>query len=342
MFGRTKASVGLDIGQHTVRWAAVELSSGRLKEVWSGELIPERGQKSDLLEGAALEKRLKELMGACQKQVSNWNKSVNTAVQGAGTICGYLELPKLTDKELRTAVPSKLAKQLPFPIDEVVLSYIPIPPLDPGTAGVSAILYVVVQKKVVEQRTAMLKAIGLEAKSLQIPALALARAYDRNHDAPKDQLVALIQVGYQFSQLVLVRQGFPYYHRQFASAGADATYAVQMASQSDWKTAEQSKRTYTLDGTEVAIEPFIIKWSGEVKRSIDSFQARQSGSVPVSRAVLVGGGAAWPGLARRLSDIVGLPVDVEEWARLKVEPAALKNADAASFSLAVGLALGDG
>jgi type IV pilus assembly protein PilM len=338
LFGRSKVSAGLDIGQNTVRWAAVEAGSGRVKELWAGELVPARQQKHDVLEGEALERRLRELLGQCQKQVSSWARSVATSVQGGGTICGYMELPKLTDKELKTAVPSKLARQLPFPIDEVLLSHVNVPPLSEDKEK-SAVVYVAVQKKVVEQRTALLKSAGLDARGLEVPPIPLARAYAKNHDHARDELVALVAIGYQLTQVVITRQGFPYYHRQFSSAGAEATYAFQMGSQSDWKSAEAFKLGYDVNQKQVAIEPFINKWTGEVKRTLDSFIARQAPNAKIARVSLMGGGARWPGLDRRLGETLALPVAVETWDRMKVDAGAQKVGDAAAFSLAIGLAL---
>ncbi len=341
MFGRArrKVSIGLDIGQHTVKWAATDAESGRIRELFSTPLMPQRQQRLDVLEGDALEARLREILDTWQKTSACWSKSVNTSVQGAGSICGYLDLPRLSERELKMAVPSKLTKQLPFAVDDVALSFATVPPLV-NDLNRTAVVYVAVQKKLIDAHATMLKRLGLELNNVEVPALALAREFNHNHPEAAQHFVALVSFGHLLTHVVLVRNGNPYYQRQFPTAGAEGTYACQVGNQSDWISAEQHKHGLDATARTVALEPFLTRWLGEVKRTIDSFHQRTaSAQCRVVRAVLGGAGSSWQGLSRRLSETLQLPTEIDGWHALEIEPAARQAGPPSLFKLAVGLAL---
>ena len=330
-------TAGLDIGQHYIKVVTFNSRKGRIRELWRAELFPERQSREQILQGEKLRRRLAELLKSCQKECRTFGRSVNTAIQGEGTVYSYLELPPLSDRELEVAVPSQAIRILPFPIDQVNLSYIKVPPINTKEKKL-AVFLVAAPKLMVNTMKLLLKSLNLKPESLDTPVLALTREFVRNHKLPRDQFFVLIGVGFRFTQVVVLRDGFPYYAREFDLAGRDFTYAFQMGLQTSWEEAEKYKLSYNVARKQVEIEPFLTRWVDEVKKSLGFFRVKFSNQAPppVQSVYLSGGTAAWKGLAERLSESLNLPVTVDDWEQI---PSPDEPHQGCVFKVAVGLAL---
>lgn len=337
MFG-TRYQAAVDLGEESLRYAVVDPRSGTVAAAWSGLLLPARASAKESLQGAELEDRVRALVADLARTVRPFHRTVAAVVQGADTFCGYLELPPLKDAELRTAVPGAAARLLPFPLDEVVLTYVGVKPYDPA-ARKSSVFYLAVRQEHAARVRDVLEKVGLHPTSFTVPALALAREAAVNRPEQKGGFVALVDVGYTLTQVVVARDGQPYFFRDFRLAGADFTYALQMAAQSSWAEAEAAKRAYDATHRHPSIESYMIRWLEEVERSLGSFRAPGSGEpVQVERVYLSGGSAALRNLPARLAEHLGLPVEVDGWSRVRMAGRSSEEPSAA-FKLVVGAAL---
>ncbi len=336
LFGK-KAVTGLDLGEHSLKCATVEPETARIRGLAAATLMPERQLRADFLDAAALEARLKAALPDCRKRCSPFQKSVVLSLPARAGACGYLELPSLTDQELALAVPSKVSKLIPFPLSEVSVSHLAVPMIRPGAEG-RGVLYVSVQNAALQQWTELLERAGLRIHRAELPAITLAREFQRNHPEESQDFVALVNVGFRSTSVAVARGGFPYLARSFSAGGADFTYAFQMGSQSTWERAEAYKRTYDFRQRETAVEPFLARWMDEVAKTLAGFARRfNAEDLHVRRAILSGGEAAGLGLAERLAEHLDLPVEVDGWATLRGPEGAAPGL----FKIAVGLALED-
>lgn len=337
MFG-TRYQAGVDLGEESLRYAVADPRSGTVAAAWSGPLLPGRASAKETLTGAELENRVRTLVADLSRTVRPFQRAVTVVVQGADTFCGYLELPPLKDAELKTAVPGAAARLLPFPLDEVVLTYVGVKPFDPS-ARKSSVFYLAVRQEHAARVRDVLEKVGLQPTSFTVPALALAREAAVNRPEDKGVFVALVDVGYTLTQVVVARDGQPYFFRDFRLAGADFTYALQMAAQSSWPEAEAAKRAYDAKARHPSIESFMIRWLEEVEVSLGSFRAPGSSEpVAVERLYLSGGSAALRNLDARLGEHLGLPVQIDAWNRVRVAGRSAEDLSAA-YKLVVGAAL---
>lgn len=340
MFGK-KIVNGLDLGAHTLKCAVVETDTGCVRELWKSDILPDRQSRDQTLTGEALSQRLAILLNLCHKECTTFKANVVTAIQGEGTVCRYLEFPPLSDPELKIAVPAEVKKFLAFPIAQTSLSYFQVPLISSGKKG--GVFVVAARKDSVEEMKILLEQCNLQVQRIETPVLALVREFVKNHDNLRNRFHVLVHVGFRLTQIVILRNGYPYFAREFSMGGRDFTYAFQMRTQSSWSEAEQYKLHYDVMSKEASIEPFLIRWLDEVKKSL-SFFCRQFAKEfnDICKVCLSGATAQWTNLDKRLGEHLNLPVIVDDWNRVKpINKGRNLKEKSLIYKVAVGLALED-
>lgn len=325
----------MDLGEHSFRYAVTDRSRTTVSALWSATL-PTRESRGEPLGEEALLPLMKEAGALLQRQVAPFVREVRAVIQGADTVCGYLELPPLKGAELATAVSVAAARKFLWPLEEVFLTHVPVKPIDPESTKAGA-FFVAVRLDAIERRRRLLDAAGLLATGFDVPAVALAREAAINRDLPAGDFVALVHSGFGITQVAVIREGQPYYFRDFPLAGADFTYGAQMGAQSTWAEADEVKKTYDAGSRAPAMEAFVSRWLDDVKRSLERFETVAARKP--SKVLLSGGTVRMPGLAARLQEHLGIPAEVDAWQRLRIDGKVDPTAPAPDFKLAVGAAL---
>jgi len=333
-----RLKVGVDIGASTLKCAAVE-GNGKIRALWRQPIMPERTSRDQVWPEEEINRRMISLFKSCPKEIPLLSHPVDTAIEGEGIIYRYQEIPQLSKKEMDIAVPSRAIKYIPFPLDQVNISYMPVPPLN-SDEKTNAVFWVAARKELVDKISDSARKWGLQIAQLETPPLALTREFARNHPhLPKENFYALLNVGYGWTQIVVVRNGYPYFAREIPIAGKDFTYAFQMGTQSTWAQAEKYKLGYDVRKRESQVESFLLRWLGEVRKSVFYFTDQISEEkLEIKQIYLSGGSAPWEGLSQRLSEFLSLPVEVDSWDQLTNES---EKSTAYLFKTAIGLAFRD-
>lgn len=317
LFG-SKISAAIDIGSHTFKWAAVDRKKG-LCYVWHEEIMPERESRKDVLPEDALQTRLQSLVQKCQAANSVWNKQVTASASSHQIFYGYLEVNKIQPKDLKFSVTNQLLPRLPRPLEELEILCLPVSPLS-GRADRSGAFYAMIPQEVVDLSRRRVEACGLKLSGLGVIPVALARCWGRNlppGSGLAEEMVALVHLGFERTTVVMARGDTPYGVRDFQPAAGHFTYAFQVGQQSSWRQAEEARRNYNVaQQREHFIEPDLRKWLGEVERSLQHFRSKHK-EFPLTRVVLSGGGACWPGLVERVEESLHLPVQADSWSHLR-------------------------
>lgn len=328
---RKKVSVGLDIGSHSLQWAATD-NRGKECEVWRAPIHPERGSKDDFLTGDPLKLRLKSLLTQAERESKLWSKSVVVGVQGQSVVSGYLELPQLKDDELEMAVLSNVSREVPFPVDSLEVVHLPVVSL---TAGKKAVFYSVWKRVLGERLRQLCEFCDLKVKRLEASGIGLTRELFQNRALDPKRFYAVVNIGFELTQIILVRAGYPYYLRDIPVGGRDITYAIQIGSQVSWSEAEEIKCTYPLYELVHTAGPMLSELSYELGRSIAYFRKRFRAD-EVEAVYLSGGSALLKDFPDWLEEELKVPVRLESWQGIRSR----SSAEAGLFKVATGLALG--
>jgi type IV pilus assembly protein PilM len=139
----------------------------------------------------------------------------------------------------------------------------------------------------------------------------------------------LLNLGATASNINILENGVSKIVRDIFIAGNSFTRAIQRNLQLEYSEAENLKKEYglTLTGAEEELEsiaakdetkvqvstilmPLIRELVGEVRRSIDYYQAQTGGEKSMDRIMLSGGSSRLKNLDRFLNDELGLSVEI--------------------------------
>lgn len=332
-----KVAAALDLGEYSVKYVEVETDTATVRQVWQEEVHPGRVTAKENLSDEQLKPRLSELIASMASRVVV-PSCVVTALQGDGTWIQYLDFPKLTPAELKVASQAAACKAIPFALESVILSTIPVPALKgPHRTGA---LVVAALRQPADRLPHLLASCGLKVHRLEVLPLALVREFARNHPQKTEDSVALVNVGFTRTHVIVVRHGMPYYAREFALGGRHFTYGVQMAHRLQWREAETLRRQSDSTERDASYEPFVQEWLQEVKRSVMHFDERLA--MPdqhVSHIEFSGGCAAWSGLRTRLEEHMDLPVQSGGWESIRCVARSHYSEKPGTWKAAVGMAL---
>lgn len=335
MFGR-KIRSGLDLGSFALKIATREARSNHCY-VWSDQLYPERTEKDQEFDAQFTGGRLRELVARARQELPAFNRNVVASVLGDGVFYGFFELPALSAKELQVAIPSALTREVPLSLDELDVSSVQVPSL--SGAKKTGIFYCAVRKSRVEKTRRLLEHCDLALEKVKPTPMALAAEFCVNRHPDPNSVVALVNVGYRYTLVMILKGGFPYFARDIELAGAHFTYAFQMASQISWERAEEFKLDYQITEKDFMIEPFLLDWTSQIKKSFEYFSRTTDAPEP-SEIFLSGGSAQWAGLARRLQTATGIKVTQDGWAGMtKVEGGGDEQESSSLHKVSIGLSL---
>ena len=329
---RKKVNVGLDIGSHSLQWAATD-NRGKDCEVWRATIHPGRTSKDDNLLGDPLKVRLKALLDQAEKENKLWSRTVVVGVQGQSVVCGYLELPQLKDDELEMAVLSNVSREVPFPVDSLEVVHLPVVSL---RAGRKAVFYSVWKRAAGQRLRQVCEFCDLKVKRIEATGIGLTRELFQNRALDPRRFYAIVNVGFELTQIIMVRAGYPYYLRDIPVGGRDITYAIQIGSQVSWAEAEEIKCSYPLYELIHSAGPLLSELSYELSRSIAYFRKRFAAD-EVEAVYISGGSSLLKDFPDWLEEELKLPVRKESWQQIRARSS---GSDSSLNKVSTGLALG--
>jgi general secretion pathway protein L len=340
-------SLGLDIGQHSIKGVRVSQSFRGLRLVDSFERkVPRREgehlSSTDLLTAGQIE-ALKALISE-----GRIRSGEVAAVSLPGQLVSTREttVPFADPKKLRQIVPFEVESQLPFDLEEVTIDY-QLLHSEEGAAtaiGSSHLLVSVVPKVGLRKYLATLQSLGIDPGSIGLDSLSLYTfaqyflngkkegAGSPSPDHPAGLLV--VDVGASKTVLCHLLKGKLNWVRTIPMGGDLLTEAIQREFQLSWDEAEKLKMEVDLNKAGLAasrggqaavcLQKALAPWLTEIEKSL-RYQTPPSAervfNHPASEEValteasfyLCGGGGALTGLKEHLSETLGMnPVSLKE------------------------------
>lgn len=254
--------VGIDIGTQQIKIA--ELRPGKTGLVVSALALGPTPlgiiQNSIITDPAA--------MGAAVKQLMR--SSGITAKKAVGCIAGQnavviriIEVPRMTDAELKETMKWEVERHVPFAPSETVLDYQPLTPRTPEAASGPnmEVLLAVAQQDAVSNYLDVLFAAGLDPVAIDVEPLAVARAVldlsggqavvrpqpmlgELPYDQSPAETVAVINIGAANTEIAIYQGDQLAFPRSLPLAGDSLTRAIAEAMQYTIDQAEREKCEY--------------------------------------------------------------------------------------------------
>jgi type IV pilus assembly protein PilM len=340
LFGRKKATIGLDIGSGLVKVAVIE--HGREPELTRVAITPLLADA--IVDGEIMDPAIvADAIRATLDMAGVKPKNVATAVGGRDVIIKKIQIERVKESQARELMRWEAEQHVPFDMESVELDF---QILDPDAEGLEmSVLLVAAKRELVEQRLHLLTDAGLTPTIVDVDAFALHNAFEVNHPSAMSGVVGLVNIGHEVTNINILDDGIPILTRDVAVGTRR------------FREDLQRERGLSQDEADALIQGYdrsphldaVIESRGEeigvgIERAA-AFLASASRSAGQLRAVFTcGGGARIPGLTEALTTRLRLTVEqANPLANLKVRDDAfgslVTDEVAPLLMLPIGLAL---
>ncbi|MEO8845138.1 MAG: pilus assembly protein PilM [Kofleriaceae bacterium] len=346
----------VDLGAWSVKLAVASpgLRGATLLNVVE-RLVPPGDEPSDV--------RAKRVLAAMINELRLRDDTGYIGVYGDAVFTQILEFgfKSLRRSDLDKAVGGELEGVVPVDLEDMVYAYEPIPvPAASPLAGLEMpaagtqhgrvaapaegmrVLTYAMRRERAEQLIELGKDVGFEPRGILAAGGAATKLVERVPSLMKartDGAVAVIDIGHDRTDIVVVHQGKAVFSRSLARAGKQVTEAIAKFWRMDFDKAEAAKHTdgFVQSSAEPATNEAWLRvhnvvvqeltpFARDLRQTIAACRAR-TGFAPVA-ALLVGGGSRIRGLGSFLTEQLGLPAwrmtgeDAAALAGLKLGPVA--------------------
>jgi type IV pilus assembly protein PilM len=340
LFGRKKATIGLDIGSGLVKVAVIE--HGREPELTRVAITPLLADA--IVDGEIMDPAIvADAIRATLEMAGVKPKNVATAVGGRDVIIKKIQIERVKEMQARELMRWEAEQHVPFDMESVELDF---QILDPDAEGLEmSVLLVAAKRELVEQRLHLLTDAGLTPTIVDVDAFALHNAFEVNHPSAMSGVVGLVNIGHEVTNINILDDGIPILTRDVAVGTRRFREDLQRE-----RGLSQDEADGLIQGYDRSphLDAVIESRGEEISVGIEraaAFLASASRSAGQLRAVFTcGGGARIPGLTEALTARLRLTVEqANPLANLKVRDDAfgslVTDEVAPLLMLPIGLAL---
>ncbi|MBI2487081.1 MAG: type IV pilus assembly protein PilM [Deltaproteobacteria bacterium] len=308
MFLGKKEVVGLDIGSNSIKLAELkETKKGyQLKNIGETLLPPEAIVNKVITNRDAVSEAIYSLI----EELRVKTKNAVISISGHSVIIKKVSIPKMSEKELREAVPWELEQYIPQSIEDVNYDFQILP--GPTPEGNMDVLIVAAKKDITNDYINVVNDAGLNPVVVDVDVFALENMYEANYPE-SGGVVALVNIGASVTNINILKNGISVFTRDITTGGNQFTELIQKEFDVGYDEAEKMKNS--LGRSDVSPEldrisqDFTDLISGEIKRTLDFFSTtlwREK----VDKIMLGGGTSKVPRIREVLEDITNAPVEL--------------------------------
>jgi len=235
--------VGLDIGSKLIKVAEARATKDGIQLTGIGVMpTPEDLYISGtVIDAKALGQAIKAFLAERKIQA----KKVVSSVSGqSSVVVRIIEVPMMSDQELKETMKWEVERHVPFAANEVEQDFVPIPSLNGAPdAQTMEVLLVVAQREAINAHVEVLQAAGLQPEAIDVGPLAAARTLiDASDPALQDQTVVIVNIGSTTTDIGIFRKGTLSFTRPMPIAGDTFTKAIADALTIPTEEAEELKK----------------------------------------------------------------------------------------------------
>jgi len=347
-FGLDISDLSLKIIKLKKRGESLTLASFGEKEIKPG--IIQAGEIKD-------EKKLAETIKEAIKSVKGEKiktKYVVASLPEKKAFLQVIQMPRMSEEDLKSALIYEAENYIPLPIDQVYLDFQIISPVFNHLDHLD-ILIAALPKKTVDPYLSCLKSAGLKPKVLEIESLAISRALIKDEVAVSP--ILLIDIGATRTSFIIFSGRSLRFTSSILVSSGSFSEIISKALKIDLSEAEKLKNEYGLqikgnEGKEVfeALVPALTDLVQQIRRYFTYYQTHAShehlppNGKGVSKVFLCGGGANLKGLTDFLSLQLKIPTELgNPWINILAESQKefrkLLSGESLRYATALGLAL---
>lgn len=359
-------ALGIDIGSSAIKIVQIKRKNGQAVLETYGELAlgPYGGAgvgQAVQLPTDKISQALSDLMK--EKEVNVTTKKCGLSIPFSSSLMSVIEMPEVSPKQLAVMVPLEARRYIPVPINEVMLDWSVIPkgepeqgmqPAKPQIVPTAApdpqashpaipkvdVLVVAIHRDTIAKYQTIVSDAGLEAGFFEIEIFSTMRSVLDSALQP----VLIMDMGAASTKIYIVERGIIRSSHTVNRGSQDITSTLAKSLGISNEEAEIKKRESGLigsDKTVTEVTSLVLDYIfAEVNSSMLAFEKKHNKTI--SKALLVGGGAALRGLREVAKTNLKTEVELGLPFNKVSAPAFLDNIlreTGPEFAVAVGLAL---
>jgi type IV pilus assembly protein PilM len=305
-----KSTVGLDIGANSVKLVKLDHTKDGYAVAAIGirEFPPEAIVADEIRDREAVIFNIQSLIDQTDPKI----KDVVVSISGHGVITDRFTLDKKAGAEAEQAILFETEQRAPFDIDDVSLDYHIIGTDD--EANKMDVLLVAARREYLAMFLELIQDCGLNPTVVDDDALAIYNSYVNNYDIDPTRTTALVNVGYDVTNITYIVDGQYQSTRDVSSGTRDVYDAIQKEFRLNPELTNKAIKGDMQDSVDQdMLKATIIASTDELISGIElafSYFKSQAKIDNVEWLVLSGGGALIPYLPEFLQSKIGVPLEI--------------------------------
>lgn len=355
--------IGIDIGTGSIK--IVQLAP--IDDKYQISKLAIKEFSPDLIDSPTKRLQLLPIILRGMIEENNLKGDVYSAVSLGIARIKNITLPKMPRAEIDGTVKWEIQQTDKTNIDELSFDYTILDEDRINQLDKIELLVVTSPKKEIFKHLNLLESVGLNVLAVEVEPLSLLASLNYNHSINPDEVIILLDLGADATQLNIIANNELYFSRVLSVNGNSLTMAIRDYCHVSSQEAEELKRKYGLSAvdsistqdlsresktskpTQVkeAISLSLEKLVADIERTFKyfSFQLTKSAIPTYNKVILSGGSANLKMFASFLSNRLNVPVETANpLSSLGISQEALSQVnslekEAVRFGVAVGLAL---
>ncbi|MGV8073994.1 MAG: type IV pilus assembly protein PilM [Syntrophobacteraceae bacterium] len=311
MFRKKENIVGLDVGSHCIKMVQVNTAATPVRILNFGLIsVPAEA----FVEGRV--NKSEAIAGSIQQLASNLklkDRSVVTSVSGYEVMIKKIELPSMTEEDLRNRMQAELGQYIPYNIEEVDVDY-QILDIVADRPNFMNVMLVAAKKESIGDYVNLVRLAGLDPVVVDVDYFALSNAYEASYGLKGDENIVLLDIGANKAVMNIISRGIPIFTRGLSIGGSQITDRIREHFKISQDEAERAKLggglvQLPIDELEAIFVACVKKWVSEIRRAIDFFYSNFPES-KIERIMLSGGSAGIAGLGQVFEEHLETRVEI--------------------------------
>ncbi|RMG26623.1 MAG: type IV pilus assembly protein PilM [Armatimonadetes bacterium] len=225
MAKRLNQALGVDIGTHSMKIAAVRMADTPVVSALGvSPTPPNTCDHTGIFDPKTLGAALRALVGETGVGVKDAIFCINGQ---SSVVVRNLEVPKMSDAELREHMGWEIQRNIPFAESTVVSDYRPIPNPNLDATQNMEVVMAVSPQSAVEAVVELVRGAGLKPAAIDVEPLGLGRVILSCHQSDlATKNVCLVHVGHSVTSINMYRQGILAFPRTVPLGSAFWTKAI--------------------------------------------------------------------------------------------------------------------
>ena len=314
--------IGLDIGSSSIKLAELAHQQGKLV------LLKLKLQKIDSREDNQ-DSQL-DALKILFRDIKTKDAKINVVINCSQSCTKIPVIPFMPKSEILQALKWEMKNYMSFPIDQAVMDYEILQEIAEGGVKKLKVAVACCPQETVNRYLDLLSVAGIRPSIFTQHSFALKNVVI-NLCPKENETVAFLDIGYNFSELLIFQDKELVFSRKLPVAGQDFTQEMTQALVSDrgkteltLEEAESIKKKYGIYSSNESeilegkiactqlislLRPNLEKLVTEIERSFAFYREKEQGA-PVELLLLLGGGGNLKNLTKNLSESLRIPVQL--------------------------------